>query len=208
MKYINKRTVILIIATITIIILFFLSRLPEDEPINVSEDNFISKTAFEHIEKEKAKKEKLQTEVAFLQRGTEKRPLPLYNITSQKLWMDYRAITDTSSPQYSIVNNAQVGTDGVLRYNGYICVALGQKYGNIGDKFLIQIGNKKVKCIFADQKKYSDTLNGEGWLDPYGNLLEIIVDANVINSDCRSMGDMNYTRALNGKVTAIWKIKK
>lgn len=132
--------------------------------------------------------------------------LPLYNITSQKLWMDYRAITDTSSPQWSISRNGRVGNDGILRYNDYICIALGQEYGAVGDKFLIQIGEKKVKCILTDQKKYCDTLNGEGWLDPYGNLLEILVDSDIINSDCRQMGDMNYTPALNGEVTAIWKI--
>ena len=132
--------------------------------------------------------------------------LPLYNITSQKLWMDYRAITDTSSPQWAITRSGWGGDDGILRYGDYICIALGQSYGAVGDKFIIQIGDKKVKCIIADQKKYCDTLYGEGWLDPYGNLLEILVDVNYINNDCRVMGDMNYTPALSGEVTHIWKI--
>ncbi len=131
--------------------------------------------------------------------------LPLHNVSSQKLWMDYRAITDTASAQYTLLQNAYVGNDGIMRIGDYICVALGQKYGKVGDKFIIEIGKKKVKCIFTDAKGNSETLNGEGWLDMYGNLLEILVDSNTISYDCKVMGDMNHAPALNGLVTRIWK---
>lgn len=133
--------------------------------------------------------------------------MPLYSHSENKLWMDYRAVTNTRSPQYRILSQSRVGSDGILRCNGYICVALGQRYGHIGDKFSIKIGDHEVKAIMADAKKWKDTQGGNGWNDPYGNVLEIIVHDGSINSRCKAMGDMNHTDILHGRVNAIWKLK-
>lgn len=131
--------------------------------------------------------------------------MPVYSVTSRKPWMDYRAITDPYSPQWRITRNSVVGSDGLLRYKGYICVAMGQRYGKTGDRFIITIGGREVKCIIADSKRYQDTANGAGWTDKYGNILEVIVHSGIISSQCRSSGSMNYTSALNGSVTRIRK---
>lgn len=139
------------------------------------------------------------------QRRGDKR-MPLYSNSESKLWMDYRAVTDTRSKQYHILRNSEIGSDGILRYNGYICVALGQRYGRVGDKFSIKIHNHEVKAIMADAKRWEDTQGGNGWNDPYGNVLEIIVHDGSINSRSKAMGDMNYTDTLHGPVREIWKL--
>lgn len=132
--------------------------------------------------------------------------MPVYSVTSRKPWMDYRAITDPYSSQWRITRNSTVGYDGLLRYKGYICVAMGQRYGRSGDRFIITIGGKDVKCIIADSKRYQDTAGGAGWTDKYGNVLEVIVHSGVISSQCRAHGSMDYTDALHGRVTRIRKL--
>ena len=133
--------------------------------------------------------------------------MPVYSNSSVKRYMDYMTISDPNSLQWRITRQEAVcNSDGVLETkDGYICVALGQKYGKVGDKFLITIGGKNVKCIMADAKAYCDTKDGEGWLDPYGDILEIVVNGLFINQSCRAMGNMDYCNNLSGPITRILK---
>ena len=208
-KKILKKNYSLIIAILIIAIIFTINIIDEN---NIQKEKQVKKPPKEtvqSVEKPKQKKENRGRELiktVLLENKWES--IPVYSDSSCKLWMDYRAITNTDSVQWQLLQKAVVGNDGILRIDGYVCVALGRSYGNLGDKFLFQIGNKRIKCIFTDMKANTDTLNGEGWLDPYGNILEIIVDEYTINDTCHSMGDMNYTETLEGPVKAIWKLKE
>ena len=118
-------------------------------------------------------------------------------------------MTDKSSRQYKLLQKGVVGNDGIVRINGYIAAALGSKYGSVGSKyiFILQDGKKEyaVKVIKADEKRRQDTLNNEGWTDPNGNILEMIVCTNKLNKKTRLTGDCNYT--LRGKIVRIWREK-
>ena len=76
--------------------------------------------------------------------------------------MDYKKITNKSSSQYKIIQTLDKSSDGLLRdKEGYIAVALGSKYGDIGDKFIVKLSTgKEVKVIKADEKSDKDTING------------------------------------------------
>lgn len=209
MKKFWERYKVFLIAIIIVLIIFGINFIREK---NREPENEISKQVLQQINDEmlrigREKEEQIlkELEAKRRQRAAEKVSLPVYSHSPCKLWMDYRTITNTDSIQWSLIQQAEVGADGILRIDGYVCVALGRNYGNLGDKFIFQIGDKKVKCIFTDMKADWDTLNNEGWLDPYGNVLEIIVDKYQISSTCRQMGDMNYSDALAGSVKNIWK---
>ena len=212
-KKILKKYYSLFIAIIVIAVIFTINIIGEK---NIQEQEKLANKPSKEITQpiEESKKDKKienkkenrgREQIKTVLRESEWESIPVYSDSSCKLWMDYRAITNIDSVQWQLLQKAVVGDDGVLRIDGYVCVALGRSYGNLGDKFIFQIGNKRIKCIFTDMKADFDTLNGEGWLDPYGNILEIIVDEYQINSVSRSMGDMNYTDSLSGKIIHIWR---
>lgn len=118
-------------------------------------------------------------------------PLPVMSDSPVKPYMDYRAITDASSPQYAITRQAVHETDGRLTVDGYTCVALGQQYGEVGDKFIFTIGGKQYKLIMADAKRYADTAGGAGWTGRNGHVVELVVDSELLPNECKVMGDCN-----------------
>lgn len=82
-----------------------------------------------------------------------------------KTYMDYRKITSRSSAQWKIINQSgtiSVGDDGLLYSNdGFIGVALGSYWGNIGDKFKFVLSNgQELNVIKIDEKADKDTING------------------------------------------------
>ena len=203
-----KKYYSLIIAIIVVAVIFTINIIDENNIQKEEQVKNPSKETVQPVEKPKQKKNRGREQIKTVLLEDEWELIPIYSDSSCKLWMDYRAITNTDSVQWQLLQKAVIGDDGILRIDGYVCVALGRGYGNLGDKFLFQIGNKRIKCIFTDMKADTDTLNGEGWLDPYGNILEIIVDEYAINNTCRSMGDMNYTETLEGPIKAIWRLKE
>ena len=207
MRKIFQKNYSLIIAILIIAIIFTINIIDEKRIQKEEQVKNPPKETVQPVEKPK-KENRGREQIKTVLLENEWELIPVYSDSSCKLWMDYRAITNTDSVQWQLLQKAVVGSDGILRIDGCVCVALGRSYGNLGDKFLFQIGNKRIKCIFTDMKADTDTLNGEGWLDPYGNILEIIVDEYAINSTCRSMGDMNYTETLEGPIKAIWRLKE
>jgi hypothetical protein len=129
--------------------------------------------------------------------------LPVASTSSVKRWEDYRCVTDTSSKQYELLHKAVKGDDGLLRIDNCICIAIGQRYGKPGDKLLITVGGKPTWFIIADSKQYKDTAGHDGWTGPDGHLLEMIVDTDRISETCYARGDMNYAKAVQGKITRV-----
>lgn len=132
-------------------------------------------------------------------------PLPVMSDSPQKPYMDYRTITDYSSPQYRIVSQAVHEADGRLTVDGYTCVALGQQYGQVGDRFIATIGGKKYRLIMADAKRYCDTANGAGWCGKNGHVIEMVVDTPYLPSECKVMGDCNIL--MDGAVEKVERVK-
>lgn len=123
-----------------------------------------------------------------------------------KCYMDYRTITDTSSPQWNIQQQAYTDKNGIRKIKDRYCIALGSAYGNtIGDKYIVELNSgEQLKCTLADQKADCDT-NAEHTADMNGAVLEFIVDVNYLPSNVKKMGDVSYISGMKGEVKKIYK---
>lgn len=126
--------------------------------------------------------------------------------------MDYRCVTSTSSAQYKLIHSDKiyVGGDGLLYdHDGYVGVALGSAFGNIGDRFVIKTdtGNK-IKVIKLDEKADADTFDGV-YHRVDGSVVEFLVDTNKIKQSyptSYTMGSFNYEEKFSGYVVSITKV--
>ena len=110
--------------------------------------------------------------------------------TEKKPWMDYRAVTDTSSVQYELLSRAYHADNGLLYVDGYLCVALGQQFGEVGDVFVFQMDTgETIEVIMADAKMNCHTI--DGWTGTDGHLIEMIVDTDYLDNEAMVMGDCN-----------------
>ena len=126
--------------------------------------------------------------------------------STNKPYMSYRAITDTSSTQYQLMQRATTDTEtGLMYIDGYLCVALGSKYGPVGTKYLMTIGGVDYKVIKVDAKQDRHTTNGEGWTAQNGSILEMVVNMSYLDNTAMYMGDCNCI--LNGQITKILREK-
>lgn len=135
--------------------------------------------------------------------------IPLHdNESSFKSYMDYTTITDVTSKQYQLIysDSITVGDDGLL-YNGeYIGVALGSKFGEIGDKFLITLnGGKQFKAIKVDEKDDSHTIDSCHHAND-GSVVEFVINVDLAQQSyplAIAMGDFDYIDKFNGTVVKI-----
>lgn len=122
--------------------------------------------------------------------------------------MDYRAITDKTSRQYQLIHSDSItiGNDGLLYSGEYIGVALGSKFGSIGDKFLITLDTgKQFKAIKIDEKDDNDTVDNCHHVTD-GSVVEFVIDVGLARETYYKailMGDFNYTEQFNGNVIKI-----
>lgn len=119
-------------------------------------------------------------------------------------------ITNKQSKQYKLIQKLQKSSDGLLRdKDGYIAVALGSKYGNIGDRFIIKLStNKEVRVIKADEKADKDTVNG-CYHKTDNSMIEVIVQKELFEKSYKEasiMGDLNYSDLFNGSIIKIYKV--
>ena len=126
---------------------------------------------------------------------------------SSFLYMDYRAITDTSSKQWELQQYAYDGDYGIREVDDYYCVAVSSIYGNVGDKIKVTTdrGNS-YWCIIADIKGY-DSVNGWYHVNSQGtiNLIEFVVNGDLIPNECWQFGDMGIINNLGGNIIEIQK---
>lgn len=118
-------------------------------------------------------------------------------------------ITNKKSKQYQLINDVLIKKDGLLTdKEGYIAVALSSLYGNIGDRFIIELSSgKNVKVIKSDEKADKDVINK--CYHPDGSIVELIIDVNAAKRNYKEailMGDFNYSDFFNGEITNIKKI--
>ena len=121
-----------------------------------------------------------------------------------KTYMSWTAVTDTGSAQYRILSQAEHGSNGLMYYDGYICIALGSQYGPVGTKYYMTVGGVVYKFIKADAKADIHTANGEGWTGPDGHIIECIVDMDKLDSRAAFSGNCNVL--IPGSVTKILRI--
>lgn len=126
---------------------------------------------------------------------------------SSFLYMDYRAITDTSSKQWALQQTAWTDSQGLRRIGDDYCVALGTFYGQVGDRFRITTDHGNVYTVqMADAKGY----DSNGWYHVAGNgkinLVEFIVQTEYLPSEVTVMGDCGVLENIGGNVVRIERL--
>lgn len=112
-----------------------------------------------------------------------------------KSYMDYRAITDVSSPHYALVRDALVNDYGILLKEGRLVVAMANQYGDVGQKLDITLSTgNKLKVILGDIK-------GTQCTHQDGSMLEFIIDSTKVTKKQLSLG--NYDNVYQGSIIKI-----
>ena len=103
-----------------------------------------------------------------------------------KSYMDYRAVTNTSSKQYWFIrNNMTVDTTNGFLYDeeGFIGVALGSFYGTIGSRFYFTFDNGVVlPVVKIDEKADKDTDYTGCYHLSDGSVIEFVIDSDIANT--------------------------
>lgn len=132
--------------------------------------------------------------------------------TSFKAYMDYRTITNTSTPQYDLQKRCYTDCDGFRRQTDDYVVALGSYYSTeIGDRFEITLDTGVTfTAILGDQKADCDT-DDLNQYTPIGsdnkkNVVEFVVDADQISKKSRMLGDMSNSYGFTGNIISIRRL--
>jgi len=114
-----------------------------------------------------------------------------------KSWMDYNAITDETSDQWKLQQDAVTDKNyGFRMIDGYILVAMGAEYGPVGTKYLIEFEDGKViNAMIGDIKHEGCTSSADG------SMIEFIVDQDVLPVSIMKSG--NFNDLFNGSITEI-----
>lgn len=128
--------------------------------------------------------------------------------SSFKAYMDYRCITDTSSVQYEMQQQAYTDNRGFRKIGDDYCIALGTGFTNgCGERFMIYLDSGySFSAIVADVKSdmHTDSTNcyvprGEN----SGNVVEFIIDSDAAESCMLSSGDAGYYDDLSGNIISV-----
>lgn len=134
-------------------------------------------------------------------------PLSLTNNSSVKPYMGYRAITDTTSKQYALLQTAYSDCNGLIIINGYYAVAMGKWFGEVGSKYKVTFDDgKEIYIIKADEKQTAHTYENNDMYGLNGHVLEMLVDTNKLDNTARFMGNCDYIEAITGTITKIERI--
>lgn len=125
-----------------------------------------------------------------------------------KAYMSYKAVSDTSSPQYKLLNGASAYTDeasGIRMVDGRYCVAVGSYYAQkVGTKLDLQLSSGEViPCILGDCKSDSHTDESNRFCMSNGGVAEFIVDYSVFKNVCDSSGTVNFVKGFSGEIESI-----
>ena len=138
--------------------------------------------------------------------------------TSFKTYMNYKTITDTTSAQYELQQEAYTDDNGLRKIESYYVVAMGSYYAkNIGDKFLIYLDTgEKIKVIIGDFKADEHTDETNKYTNVYDsngdyiskNVIEFIVDMSTLDETTKNWGDVSAIDKFKGNISAIYKLEE
>lgn len=138
--------------------------------------------------------------------------------TSFKAYMDYRCITDDTTKQWEIQQNAWTDNDGFRRIGNDYIVAMGTYYSEeCGERFRITFeSGSEITVTIGDIKQdiHTDYLNqytpvyDENGIFFSGNVLEFIVDTDVLSEMSQVLGTVGHHDYLNGNIKSIERIEE
>lgn len=143
--------------------------------------------------------------------------IPDYD-TFFKSYMSYRAITNTSSPQYKLQQQCWTDENGLRRQTDDYVVAVGSYYSkHIGDRFRITLSDDtQFTVIVGDIKADRHTDSKHQYRAVYNengkfisaNVLEFVVDIGRLPSSVRRSGTVSSIEELKGNIKSIEKIEE
>lgn len=116
----------------------------------------------------------------------------------KKTYMDYRAVTNTNSTQYSFLSQCNK-VNGMLLYENHYVVAMSQEYGDIGTKLNIQLSSGSYFPVVIGDFKH------EGCTSSDGSMIEFIVDTENLDSE---LLQNNFDIWFSGKIISIERVRK
>ena len=123
-----------------------------------------------------------------------------------KTYMDYRKITDPTSPQYNLQKSAETNNKGLRELNGKPMVAVSEKFGYVGDEIIIEYGDGTSVCsVIGDIKKVEHLDPTKTFVPEDGNVVEFIVDVDNLPSPIKVAGDVSAL-GYQGKVKKILEV--
>ena len=131
-------------------------------------------------------------------------------------YMDYRKITDKTTPQYEMQQSAWTDWQGLRRYNNDYMVAMGSYYSDyeVGSRFEITLENDTVFTVILGDLKddiHTDNKNMytpvyDNWQLVKANVIEFIVDENQLSYDVKQLGTISGYEEFNGNIVSIKKL--
>lgn len=103
-----------------------------------------------------------------------------------KTYMDYRAITNTSSSQYWYIRNymeVDETTGFLLDEDGFIGIALGSYFGPIGTRYYITLDTGIVLPVVKIEEKADKDTDSKGCAQKWdGSVIEFVINADIANN--------------------------
>ena len=126
-----------------------------------------------------------------------------------KSYMPYTAITNESSKQWKLQQQAYTNGEGIRCINGMPLVAIGTGWGlSVGDIALVTCDNgNNFKVIIGDIKANADTQTNNQTTSFNNCRCEFIVDVDKLNSYVKQIGNMAALEEYNGYVTNVEKLE-
>lgn len=131
--------------------------------------------------------------------------------TSFKAYMDYRTITDKTSDQWKLQQQAKTDKNGLRKIDDYYCVAMGFYYADsCGKKFKVTLDSGTEFNVIVSDLKMPKHTNKTNMYTPMkngdANLLEFIVDTRKLPQLAKDLGSVSCL-SLEGNVVSIEEIE-
>lgn len=125
-----------------------------------------------------------------------------------KSYMSYKAITDRSSKQWQLQQQAYTDDNGIRCVNGRPMIAVGTGWGLVvGDVALVTCDNgNSFEVIIGDIKADAHTLADNKTGAANGCRCEFIVDSSALNNTVKVIGNVAVLKAYSGYVVNITRI--
>ena len=134
--------------------------------------------------------------------------------TSSKTYMDYRAITATDSRQYWYIRKYMTVDDSglLIDEDGFIGVALGSYYGEIGDRYYFTLDTGIVLPLVKIEEKADEDTTG-GCYHEDGSVIEFVIYSDYAESffgryenGLILSGNFNNSSYFNGYIMSVEKV--
>lgn len=128
---------------------------------------------------------------------------------SFKTYMSYKLISNMTSDQFKLQQQAYTDEYGFRRVGDAYCIALASAYGTeIGTRYYIVLETGvEFIGILSDCKQNIHTDSTNKYIEKNGNIIEWIVDTDKMDNLSKKMGDVSYA-GFEGGVVSIERIEE